>query len=85
MSSFVAVAEFEMAPFAALLISRLAKLGFHPAPLAEASHIQLAGAERLFPVEVPSEERAAVLQFLRENGYGKDVVSEDARTHRHRR
>ncbi len=82
MSRFVAVAEFDIAPLAGLLISRLLERGFHPAPLDEASQIQLAGAERVSTVEVPAEERAAVIQFLREKGYEKNIVSRDDRLQR---
>jgi hypothetical protein len=71
---YVAVAQFDNPALAGLLVSTLAEVGFHPAPLAQSSHVQVAGAERLFTVEVLPEERAAVIQFLRENGYAKNLV-----------
>ena len=72
---YVAVAQFETAGLASLLVSRLVEAGFHPAPVAESAHVQLAGVDRFFTVEVPPEERAGALRFLRENGYAGSIVS----------
>ncbi|HEX5136698.1 MAG TPA: hypothetical protein VFY93_06985 [Planctomycetota bacterium] len=72
---YVAVAEFDNPAIAGLLVSTLVDVGFHPAPLAQSAHVQVAGVARVFTVEVPPEERADVIQFLRENGYSKNVVS----------
>ena len=72
---YVAVAEFDTAALASLLVSRLSECGFHPAPVAESAHVQLAGVDRAFTVEVPEGEQAGVIAFLRENGYAKHVVS----------
>lgn len=74
--SFVAVAGFEQAALASLLLSRLRAAGFHPAPVAESAHVQVAGVDRVFTVEVPSGERAPALEFLRENGYASNVASQ---------
>ena len=72
---YVAVAQFDNPAIAGLLVSTLADVGFHPAPLAQAPHVQVAGADRVFTVEVPPEERDEVVRFLRENGYAKHLVS----------
>ena len=72
---YVAVARFDNAALAGLLVSVLADVGFHPAPVEESAHVQLAGVDRFFVVEVPPEERATVLGFLRENGYANHVVA----------
>ena len=69
-----AIARFDTAALASLLIARLQEAGFHPAPLAESAHVQLAGVDRTFTVEVPAAERDAVVAFLDEHGYGKHVV-----------
>jgi hypothetical protein len=71
---YVAVAQFDNPALAGLLVSTLVEVGFHPAPLAQAAHVQVAGAERVFTVEVPPEERAEVIRFLNENGYAKNLV-----------
>jgi hypothetical protein len=72
-AAYRAVADFDAAALASLLVSRLEDAGFHPAPVAESAHVQLAGVDRTFTVEVPAAERDAVIEFLHENGYGKHV------------
>ena len=72
---FQPIAQFDTPALASLLISRLTEVGFHPAPLSESAHVQVAGVDRVYTVEVPTDERDSVLAFLEENGYGKHVVA----------
>ncbi|MHC4224231.1 MAG: hypothetical protein ACYSUN_09605 [Planctomycetota bacterium] len=71
---FRAIAEFDNHAIASLVASTLAEAGFHPAPVAESPHVQLAGVDHVFRVELPVEESEAVIAFLDDNGYGRHVV-----------
>jgi len=71
---FAVIAELDNHAIASLVASTLAHAGFHPAPVAESPHVQLAGVDRVFKVEVPAEESGAAIEFLDEQGYGRHVV-----------
>jgi hypothetical protein len=49
--------------------------GFHPAPVATASHLTVAGADQGYYVEVPRTEAVAVAALLRAEGLGKCLMS----------
>jgi len=58
---------------ACLIRSLLVEAGFHPAPVAKAEHVFLAGADRGYYVEVFEEEAKEAVGFLAEHGYRADV------------
>lgn len=59
---------------ALLIRSLLLEAGFHPAPVPDAEHVFLAGADRGYYIEVPAEQVAEVVEFLTEEGYQADVL-----------
>ncbi|MEM8882982.1 MAG: hypothetical protein AAGD14_02845 [Planctomycetota bacterium] len=68
------VLAIETHPAASLVHSLLTEAGFHPAPVAEAEAVYLAGADLQYYVEVPAAEAVAARTLLHDRGYAKHVL-----------
>lgn len=64
----------ESHPTALLVHSLLREAGYHPAPVPDADHVFLAGADRGYYIEVPDEEVAEAVKFLKGQGYQADIL-----------
>jgi len=62
---FACIAVSKNQPIAELLVSLLRSGGCHPLPVAASSHIDLAGADHGFFVQVPQREAARAIRLLR--------------------
>ncbi len=64
------VRQFE----ADLIIVALRENGFNPLDLSTSPHVQLAGCDQAYYVELPDSEAEEAREFLKQNGHEKDLV-----------
>ncbi len=72
---FKRFAQVRTFPEAGHIRSVLVENGFHPPPVDASAHVTIAGADQVYYVELPEDELAAALHFLRDAGLDNLIVA----------